>query len=231
MTLWQTKRVISFDVYDTLFPVEPPVLRLAPKLRTRASTEWCLALWPQLRAGIQEFFEARAMEPNPPFMSARQIYKSAFIKTGLASELDLSLDDAAEVIATAHAEARPLEGSAALWDKLKRRYTHTAFASDADNDFLHACLAASRLSADWVVSSESAGGYKVDSGGVFAQLIRDSRQDADHILHVGDAQSDVTGANREGVEVWLLCPGSRWRPKGNVARVLESITDLTDSLL
>jgi 2-haloacid dehalogenase len=86
---------------------------------------------------------------------------------------------------------------------LRGRY-RLAVLSNADNDFLLACLARNGLEFETVVTSEMAGAIKPDTA-IFAYLADELRLPREQILYVGDwPMPDVVGARRAGMPVaWL----------------------------
>ncbi len=97
-------------------------------------------------------------------------------------------------------------------DTLRPRY-RLAVLSNADDDFLDACLERNRLAFDVVVTSERAGAIKPDPA-IFHHLASALDLPPGQILHVGDNPvPDVLGARRAGVPVvWVNRLGIR-RPR------------------
>ena len=92
---------------------------------------------------------------------------------------------------------------AELLEALRARY-RLAILSNADDDFLHACLAKNGLEFDAVVSSEAARALKPDPA-IFAYLAGVLGLERHQILYVGDnPMPDIVGARQAGVPVaWL----------------------------
>jgi FMN phosphatase YigB (HAD superfamily) len=88
-------------------------------------------------------------------------------------------------------------------EALRGRY-RLAILSNADDDFLHACLARNGLQFDVVVSSEVAQALKPDPA-IFAHLAGALGLERHQILYVGDSpMPDIVGARRAEVRVaWL----------------------------
>jgi 2-haloacid dehalogenase len=93
--------------------------------------------------------------------------------------------------------------AAEVLEALRGRY-RLAILSNADEDFLHACLARNGLEFDVVVSSEAAQALKPDPV-IFAYLAQKLGLAHHQILYVGDnPMPDIVGARRAGVPVaWL----------------------------
>jgi len=127
--------------------------------------------------------------------------------------------------AEAYAEA------AEVLEVLRGRY-RLAVLSNADDDFLHACLARNGLEFDIVVSSEVAQALKPDPA-IFAYLAGVLGLECHQILYVGDnPMPDIGGARRAGVPVaWLnrsghRLPGDVPAPDVEVASLTELLTIL-----
>lgn len=107
------------------------------------------------------------------------------------------------------AEAPAFEDAAPAIEALSARYP-VALLSNADNDFLHACLDANGLSFDIVLSSEDAGAIKPDPG-IFLVLAERMGLPPERILYAGDNPiPDVLGPSRAGMKVaWVNRAGMR----------------------
>lgn len=107
------------------------------------------------------------------------------------------------------AEARAFEDAAPAIKALRRRYP-VSLLSNADNDFLHACLRANGLEFDVVMSSEDAGAIKPDPD-IFLRLANRMRKRPERILYAGDNPiPDVLGPSRAGMKVaWVNRSGMR----------------------
>jgi HAD superfamily hydrolase (TIGR01549 family) len=88
--------------------------------------------------------------------------------------------------------------------QFERAAQELGFLSNADADFLHACLARNGLEFDVVVSSEVAQALKPDPA-IFAYLAGVLGLEHHQILYVGDnPMPDIVGARQAGVPVaWL----------------------------
>jgi len=131
------------------------------------------------------------------------------------------------------AEAAPFAETAEVLTALKSRY-RLGILSNADNDFLTACLEKNGLHVEFqlIVTSESAGVYKPRQE-IFHSFVEASGFERHEVLYVGDSQSaDVLGAKNAGLPVaWVNRDGSSLRegvpqPDHEIA----SLSDLLDLL-
>ena len=120
---------------------------------------------------------------------------------------------------------------AEVLEALRARY-RLAILSNADDDFLHACLARNGLEFDFVVSSEVAQALKPNPA-IFAYLAGLLGLEPHRILYVGDnPMPDIVGAREAGVPVaWLNRSGSPLpedmpEPDVEVASLTELLTIL-----
>jgi 2-haloalkanoic acid dehalogenase type II len=103
-----------------------------------------------------------------------------------------------------------------------------AVLSNADNDFLHACLERNGLKFDTVISSEDAGAIKPHPD-IFHFLARKLNEPVGRILYAGDNPiPDVLGPSRAGMKVaWVNRTGMRKPRKVPYPDIrVESLTDL-----
>ncbi len=98
-------------------------------------------------------------------------------------------------------------------ETLRARY-RLAILSNADEDFLHACLARNGLGFEVVVSSEVAQALKPDPA-IFTYLAGVLGLEHRQILYVGDSpMPDIVGARQAGVPVAWLNRSGRPLPEG-----------------
>lgn len=122
--------------------------------------------------------------------------------------------DGDPVAAANHLKIRLAEASAfadaAPAIELLRAHYPVALLSNADNDFLHACLDANELSFDLVLSSEDAQIIKPDPD-IFRLLAKQMKKKTGRVLYAGDNPiPDVLGPSRAGMKVaWVNRVGMR----------------------
>ena len=131
------------------------------------------------------------------------------------------------------ADASPYEDTVQVLEVVRSRY-HTGILSNADNDFLFACLQKNRLDGfELIVTSESAGVYKPHER-IFHAYVEEAGLAVEDVLYVGDSQfADVIGAKNAGMRVaWVNRDGAP-RHKTTPAPDIEigSLSALIDLLL
>lgn len=129
------------------------------------------------------------------------------------------------------ADASPYEDVAPVLKAVRSRY-HTGILSNADNDFLFACLRRNGLDGfELIVTSESAGVYKPHER-IFQTYVEKAGLAVDEVLYVGDSQfADVIGAKNAGMRVaWVNrdgAPRHKTTPTPDIeVRSLSALLDL-----
>jgi 2-haloalkanoic acid dehalogenase type II len=196
-------RAIAFDGYGTLinFTVPHFIATMEELVRAHGVDADPKALW-------ERFVEAaRAVRgenyTEPLYRRYEEAWGLQFQRA--ARELGFQGDGR---LAAAHIKRKLSEAEAfaevpAVLEALRGRY-RLAVLSNADNDFLHACLARNGLEFEAVVTSEMAGAIKPDPR-IFYYLAEVLGLPPEQILYVGDwPMPDIVGARRAGVPVaWL----------------------------
>jgi len=196
-------RAIAFDCYGTIIDFAAPEFTrtLHEIARAQGVTVDAEALWDRFVEAARVF---RGENTSAP---AHRRYKEAWAFQFERAVRELGFQGDGRLAAARLKQE--LAGAAAYAEvpgvlaALRPRY-RLAVLSNADDDFLHACLARNRLEFDAVVSSEIAGALKPDPA-IFEHLARMLGLERRHILYVGDnPMPDIVGARRAGVPVvWL----------------------------
>jgi 2-haloalkanoic acid dehalogenase type II len=163
--------------------------------------------------------------PEPTFMPMRDIWLAQFERTfapfGVAGRAAGARDLLVERLSDAGCYPEVAEVLQHL-----RAYYRLAVLSNADDDFLGACLARNELEFETVVSSESARSYK-PRGPIFDRVCELLRLDAAQVLYVGDSPiADLLGARAAGMAVGWINRGRIALPENVPAPDLE-LTGLT----
>jgi 2-haloalkanoic acid dehalogenase type II len=221
-------RAIAFDGYGTLinFTVPNFIATMEELVRAHGVDADPKALW-------ERFVEAaRAVRgenyTEPVYRRYEEVWGLQFQRA--ARELGFQGDGR---LAAAHIKRKLSEAEAfaevpVVLGALRGRY-RLAVLSNADNDFLHACLARNGLEFEAVVTSEMAGAIKPDPR-IFHYLAKVLGLPPEQILYVGDwPMPDIVGARRAGVPVAWLNRHGHTLPPDMPAPDLE-IASLTELL-
>ncbi len=205
--------VVAFDAYGTLIDFTEPhfVATMAEICGDQGLAADAGQVW---RAFVRASYQVRAENHRRPvYRRYDEVWAMQF---GIVfRQLGLSGDPLA---AAAHLKSR-LAGASAfpevpdVLNALRPRY-RLALLSNADDDFLMACLERNGLHFDDIVTSERARAIKPDPA-IFLHLTDRLGAPPERVLYVGDGPiPDVLGAVRAGLKsAWVNRLGVR-RPRG-----------------
>lgn len=205
-------RAVAFDGYGTLIDFTVPhfLAVMEELVRAHGADADPQALW-------ERFVEAaKAVRGENFHKPVYRRYEEAWALQFEQAARELGFQGDGR-LAAAHLKRKLSEADAfaevpAVLEALRGRY-RLAVLSNADNDFLHACLARNRLEFEVVVTSEMARAIKPDPR-IFHYLAEVLRLLPQQILYVGDwPMPDIVGARRAGVPVaWLNRQGHALPP-------------------
>ena len=200
--------VLSFDLDDTLWPVEPLMLAAETEMQS-----WIMDKHPQimeghdrdslrrLRAALAQRFPERAHDMT--FLRHRML-SELFAAAGKS---EAHADEAFEVFFSARNRVTLYDEVAAALVRLRARYR--LFALSNGNADLKRCGIGQWF--DGHVTAISAGAPKPERR-IFERLIAEAGVEANQILHIGDdPQLDVVGAMQAGLQAaWLNRNAKSW---------------------
>jgi 2-haloacid dehalogenase len=196
-------RAVAFDCYGTLvrFTTADLVRTMAEIARAQGLEADPEVLWDRF---VKAAFVFRGENvARPAYRRYEEAWAFQFERA--ARELGFEGDGALAALRLKEklSQAEAYREAAEVLEALRPRY-RLAILSNADSDFLHACLARNGLEFDVVVSSEVAQALKPDPA-IFAYLAEVLDLERYQILYVGDSpMPDIVGARQAGVPVaWL----------------------------
>jgi FMN hydrolase / 5-amino-6-(5-phospho-D-ribitylamino)uracil phosphatase len=219
-----TPLVLSFDLDDTLWPVEPVIAAAErdlyawlgeryPKTVSAHSIESLRAS----RAAVAQRHPDRAHDLT--FLRHRSL-KDLFSAAGHAESL---ADEALEVFFTARNRVEFYDDARPALERLRR--SHRLFAISNGNADLERCGIAHLFAGH--VTARAAGAAKPDPR-IFAALLDMAGVDASEVLHIGDDPlADVVGATRAGIQAVWLNRGARAWPE-QYSKPSRTITTLAE---
>ncbi len=225
-------RAVAFDGYGTLieFTVSHFLATMEELVREHGADADPQVLW-------ERFVEAaKAVRGENHAEPVYRRYEEAWALQFERAAREMGFEGDGR-LAAAHLKRRLSEAEAyaevpAVLAALRGRY-RLAVLSNADNDFLLACLGRNRLEFEAVVTSEMAGAIKPDPR-IFHYLAERLGLPPKEILYVGDwPMPDVLGARRAGVPVAWLNRNGQPLPPDMPAPDLEvaSLTELLPVLV
>ena len=217
--------VLSFDLDDTLWPVEPVMAAAEntmwswlherhPELMKNQSIETMRAV----RAQINQRYPERIHDMT--FMRRRTLQEMF----GDHSEAEALADQAFEVFYAARNRVTFYDDVEPALRRLKRRYRLFAL-SNGNADLQRTGLAELF---EGHVTAISAGAAKPDAR-IFAKLRELAGVDAAQILHVGDdPHADVVGATQAGMQsIWMNREAREWPPQfAPPARTISTLEEI-----
>ena len=224
-------RAVAFDCYGTLVRFTTPdfVRTMAEIARAQGFEVDPEALWDGF---VKAAFVFRGENvARPAYRRYDEAWAFQFERA--AQELGFEGDGSLAALGLKEklSEAEAYAEVAEVVEALRARY-RLAILSNADDDFLRACLARNRLEFDVVVSSEVAEALKPDPA-IFAYLAGVLGLERHQILYVGDnPMPDIVGARQAGVAVAWLNRSGHPLPEGMPEPDLEvgSLRDLLAAL-
>ena len=196
-------RSVAFDCYGTIvrFTTSDFIRTMAEIARAQGLEVDSEALWDRFVKAAFVFRGENVAKPTYRRYDEAWAFQFERATRDLGFEGDGGL--AALRLKEKLSEAGAYAEVAEVMEALRGRY-RLAILSNADGDFLHACLARNGLEFDVVVSSEVAQALKPDPA-IFAYLAGVLGLERHQILYVGDSpMPDIVGARQAGVLVaWL----------------------------
>ncbi len=200
--------VLSFDLDDTLWAVEPVMLAAEA-----AMLAWLRKHHPQMMRG-QDRESLRAMRARIAAQFPERSHDMTFLRHRALAEMFAAAghpaahaDEAFEVFYAARNRVRLYDEVEASLQRLSARYR--LFAVSNGNADLKRCGIAHWFEGH--VTAISAGAAKPDIR-IFARLLDEARVDASQVLHIGDdPHLDVIGATQAGMQAaWINRDAKAW---------------------
>ncbi len=221
-------KLLSIDIFQTLVDITPNKYKLWKNFlgssfdKELADKGWSLATKHVFRIlqdmeQLNDFFKLEAV--------FEQVYLTVFNELGVKyppNEASLGLK-------AIHKNPHVFHDSPAFLKDMKKKYI-ICLSSDADNDMLEGILDV--FPCDALYTSENLKTYKIwKRNNFFSTIMRDFKLKPDEILHIGDASSDIIGANSAGIKVcWLNRNNKSWQYSGKPDITVNNFKQLADYL-
>jgi HAD superfamily hydrolase (TIGR01509 family) len=200
--------VLSFDLDDTLWPVEPVIMAAEASMLS-----WLTENHPQIMRG-QTIDSLRAMRVAIAARFPERSHDMTFLRHRALTEMFAAAgypvahaDEAFEVFYAERNRVKLYDEVGASLQRLSKRYR--LFALSNGNADLQRCGIAHWFEGH--ITAISAGAAKPDAR-IFNRLLDEARVEAAQVLHVGDdPQLDVVGAAQAGMQAaWLNRNAKSW---------------------
>ncbi len=206
-------RAVAFDAYGTLFDfTEPDFIGAMAEICGQQGLQADAGdVWKRfLRASLALRSEHHR---DPVYTRYHDAWRLQFERVFKQLRLVGDARAAADHLRERLADAPAFEETAPVLEALRPRY-EVALLSNADDDFLTACLRRNKLEFDVIVTSESAGAIKPNRQ-IFDKLAETLQIPREQILYVGDNPiPDVLGPLRAGMFAAWVNRGGYRRPRG-----------------
>jgi 2-haloacid dehalogenase len=234
-------RAIAFDCYGTLidFDTDRFIEAFGAVLRQQGLDVEPKVLWEHWMAALRGAQAEAGADPaalvtraDPPFAPYRETWADHFRAAFRAAGVEGDPHAATAFLHECLGEAEAYPEVPATLASLRGRY-RLALISNADDDWLYACLHKNGLTAwEVAVSSEAVRAYKPHPA-IFQEALRRLDLRPEEVLYVGDSPyADVFGARHVGMPVaWINRSGARL-PKRlpSPDATIATLTDLLDVL-
>jgi FMN hydrolase / 5-amino-6-(5-phospho-D-ribitylamino)uracil phosphatase len=217
--------VLSFDLDDTLWPVEPVMIAAEQSMWA-----WLRERHPELMRG-QDMHTMRAVRARINAQYPERQHDMTFLRHrtlqamfGDHSDAERLADQAFEVFYSARNRVTFYDDVEPALKRLKARYR--LFALSNGNADLQRCGIADLFAGH--VTASAAGAAKPDAR-IFAALLAMAGVEAHQVLHIGDDPlADVVGATRAGMQaVWLNRDARPWPPQfERPARTISTLAEI-----
>lgn len=163
------------------------------------------------------------------FLNLKSIFKQYFFEVFSKINLDFSQDKAAEIFANEHNLAKPYSDTNDFFE-LINGVIPICLVSDSDLDMISSHI--DNFKFDKIFISEKVKAYKNQSNGkIFNKIIDYYNVKPEKILHIGDASSDIIGANRVGIKTcWINRNEYKWEHDIKPTYIINSLRDIADIL-
>lgn len=217
--------LICIDMFQTLVDVHSrgDIIwkRILENQHTEALANTCKTQFHQL--AVQGFFKHDSSENT--FRTLAQIFEPYFQQ--LADEMRLNIDPqrATQIFLEEHNFAAPYKDTIDFFQALTGK-VKVCLVSDADAVMLVHLL--KQFTFDKVFMSENIKAYKNDpQGRMFNAVIRHYQLDPNRMLHIGDGNGDIAGANRAGIQsCWINRTGTAWCYEEKPLFEVSSLTEV-----
>jgi len=218
-------QVVSVDLFGTLVDVDSIVHSFwRTFLQDAYTVELADKYWNRASELTFEYFDEQVIQKRQ-YVSLRLISEKCF--TRLFSEFGLNHDpkEAARILALHYHLCAPYNDTTTFLNSVGKEYP-VCLSSDTDDDMLEKLVHLYPF--EHIFTSDQLQAYKANSGKrFFSEVIAHYGVKPEEIIHIGDQNSDVIGANDAGiVSCWLNRNGREWgheiKPDYEVNSLIEA---------
>lgn len=166
---------------------------------------------------------------SPKFSSLKSIFEPGFWEIAKEINIEFSPMEAVSIFMNEHCNARVFEDAIEFFEFIGDSLP-ICLVSDADIEMIAPLL--DRFSFDEVFISERVESYKNEPlSRIFKEVLIHYDISPQKVIHIGDASSDVIGANKNGIKTcWVNRRGLEWNYSIKPDYIVESLVEVIDIL-
>ncbi len=219
--------LICIDMFQTLVDVDVRIPfiweRILRDKYNKELGEECSNL--VIRKVVNKFHEDVSRQQE--FLNLKSLFKPYFLEINREIGIDFDPEDAVEVFLDEHGKATPYKDALELL-KIVGDSIPVCLVSDADIVMVEPLLKLFKF--DEVFISESVKSYKNDSQSrIFKEVLNHYGINPKNVIHIGDASSDIIGANKLGITTcWINRYNREWKYDIKPDYIVKSLTEVAD---
>jgi putative hydrolase of the HAD superfamily len=166
---------------------------------------------------------------NRKFSNLKSIFEPGFSEIAKEIAVDFNPQEAVSIFMNEHGNAKAFEDTNEFFESIGDSLP-ICLVSDADIEMIAPLL--DRFRFDKVFISESVECYKNEPlSRIFREVISDYDINPQKVIHIGDASSDIIGANKNGIKTcWLNRHGLEWKHDIKPDYTVKSLIEVFDIL-
>lgn len=161
------------------------------------------------------------------FQNLKTIFEPSFVEISHEIGIEFDSKGAVSIFMDEHGNAQLFEDAIQFFEALGDTLP-ICLVSDADTEMIAGLLDKFRF--DEVFISESVQSYKNEPNSrIFKEVLKHYDIDPGKVIHIGDASSDILGANKNGIKsCWINRQGREWKHGIKPDYVISSLVEAID---
>lgn len=161
------------------------------------------------------------------FSNLKSIFEPSFFEISQEIGIDFDSKDAVDIFMDEHGNARLFEDAIQFFETLGDTFP-ICLVSDADTEMIVRLLDMFKF--DKVFISESVKSYKNEPNSrIFKEVLKHYDIDPGKVIHIGDASTDILGANKNGIRsCWINRQGREWKYSIEPDYTVRSLVEVID---
>lgn len=219
----KTFDVVSLDMFQTLVNVDS---RREQVWRCILSEQYVQELAEQYAQLLLQYFMEhwKQLKETHRFHSTREVYERSFESVFRRFNIEFDVEEACNILFQEHTKAELYEDTVRFLDRILKQYK-VCIVSDADEAMVPQFYTKYGIR-NFI--SEHYRSYKNDEDNLmFKALLHYYKVHPSKVIHIGDSESDIIGAQREGIRAcWLNRDKITWKHEIKPDFIISSLDDL-----